>query len=189
MGSPPRLLYHFTSRIWLPFIKKEGITRGEAPISPTERLQHPNLTSNPDPDAQKWSGAEGHSALHKTAVRITVEIPEGDQKLISWHDFAIRQKMDRKFYRTVDESGGWEAKNWWLYQGIVVPEWFSEIHMPERAPITQEYQALLEACARYPDSQSFIEQCMVPTSDGNLRLDVSRLGFGKSQEQSQIEQH
>jgi hypothetical protein len=47
-GFPRRLLYYFTSRNWLPSIKKEGITRGEAPISLTESLQYPDLTSNPD---------------------------------------------------------------------------------------------------------------------------------------------
>jgi hypothetical protein len=109
MSRAPKTLYHLTCRACWHFIKDEGITMGEVPLSPTEILQHPNLTSNPEPAAQKWARV-GETATKKTAVRIAVEIPPGDGNLISWRDFAARHGVDRRWYRCLDEVGGWVGR-------------------------------------------------------------------------------
>jgi hypothetical protein len=70
----PELLYHFTCRTWWYFIKQDGIDRGEAPTSPLGRENWPNLTSNPDPQAQGWAMPRV-LLFKKTAVRIAVRIP------------------------------------------------------------------------------------------------------------------
>ena len=81
MNCAPRILYHFTCRAWWHFAKSEGLNQGRVPLSPTEALLCPNLTSNPEPSAQLWACPEDGGS-NKTAVRIAVEIPPGDGKLI-----------------------------------------------------------------------------------------------------------
>jgi hypothetical protein len=122
----PELLYHFTCRPWWHFIRQDGINRGDTPTSMTEGKNLPNLTSNPDPLAQAWSGP-GEGFLNKTAVRIAVRVPLGDDLLIPYREFADLHGMDRRTYRLLDEAGGWEAKNWWVYRGVVPPEWFVDV--------------------------------------------------------------
>ena len=68
-------LYHFTNLMNLPAILREGILRGEVPVTPDTsiaQLNAPNLTANPNPADQRcWC----RGATNKTKIRLTVEIP------------------------------------------------------------------------------------------------------------------
>jgi hypothetical protein len=145
VNGPPGILYHFTCRAWWHFIERDGITRGEVPISRTNVAQHPNLTANPQPNAQKWAGIDvGESVSNKIAVRISVKIPDDDDRIISWQDFANRNVVDRRWYRELDEAGGWEARNWWIYQGVVRPEWFVDFEFFDRGLLNSFDKRMLE---------------------------------------------
>jgi hypothetical protein len=120
-------LYHFTGLVHLPAITREGLTKGEVPLSMRDvkygpRLSAPNLTRNADPAALHWENGFG---LSKTTVRITVAIPPGDPKLVAYLTLCRKRGAPRRVLRTLDPHG--QAKNWWVYHGTIPPAWFSEI--------------------------------------------------------------
>jgi hypothetical protein len=139
----PELLYHFTCRTWWHFIKQVGIDRGEAPTSRLGRENWPNLTSNLDPQPQGWA-VPGKLLFNKTAVRIAVRIPPDDDRLVSFRTFADSHGMDRRFYQALDRNGGWQARYWWLYRGLVVPEWFVDVEFLDNGEIGIHEQKALE---------------------------------------------
>jgi hypothetical protein len=155
MTQTPLVLYHFTCRLCWHFIKQDGISKGEVPISRTKRLQHPNLTSNPEPLAQKWENGPG---ANNVAVRISVEIPPGDQKLISWRDFAERHHIDRRWYRDLDRSGGWEARNWWIYEGVIPPGWFRKVDFLDDGVTSGFEKRLLAEAEKSVSFDEFLER-------------------------------
>jgi hypothetical protein len=171
----PGILYHFTCRPWWHFIKTEGITRGEVPLSFRDVLQHPNLTSNPDPSAQRWGC---NSGLNKTAVRITVEIPTGDINLISWRDLATRHKVDRRWYRALDEGGGWEARNWWIYQGVVRPEWFTDVEFFDGGKLGEREARILSICEQSASYEDVVRRIGVEAGNGFVVYDPDLAAVG-----------
>ena len=97
--------YHFTRLENLLLIRDEGITRGDVATAPLEGFNAPWLSSNPDRDLEGFRATErntfqadnarpcshwardGEFTAHssKIAVRLTVEIPEEEEKdLHSW---------------------------------------------------------------------------------------------------------
>jgi hypothetical protein len=149
--EPPSVLYHFTCRLWWHFIEREGISRGEVPLSPTHVLSHPNLTSNPEPTDQRWSRL---SSTNKTAVRIAIEVPSGDDLLISWRALADTHGVERWWYRALDEAGAWEARNWWVYRGVLRPERFMRVDFLDDERISEfesERLTALQAGLILPD--------------------------------------
>ncbi|WP_435016675.1 hypothetical protein TA3x_004248 [Tundrisphaera sp. TA3] len=122
-------LYHYTSWVHGFYIAKEGITRGECPVTKDLVLDFPNLTSDTNVGNQKWNAG---GMLNKGALRFPVDIPDGDDKLISWRDLTTRHKMDKATYRHYDALGGYGAKNWWIYQGAIPKEWLSDVEILSR---------------------------------------------------------
>lgn len=110
-------LYHFTGLFFLPEIAREGINRGEVPLGPHDVKQAPNLTSNPNALAHVWAT----SCRNKLRVRLLVNIPDGDRRLEPWRDVCKRCKVDRKWQRALDPTG--QGKFWYIYWGVVLPEW------------------------------------------------------------------
>ena len=84
MSRRTKPFYHFTSRLWWRFIEKEGIRHGEVPIGGGLTLDHPNLTTDPDPANQGWACSSGEVTWingrkivwvgNKRAVRIRVQL-------------------------------------------------------------------------------------------------------------------
>ena len=144
------ILYHFTCRAWWHFIQTEGITKGEAPITWTKTENHPNLTSNPDPFSQLWQGQFG---IRKNTVRISVNISENDPNLISWRDFAKSRGMDRNIYRQLDEAGGWEARNWWVYLAFLPPDRFLAVDFFDDGRMTPKESTLLATAQESSSSE------------------------------------
>ena len=85
LAMKPKVVYHFTSVPWLRFIEREGIYRGKCPITSSTVLDHPNFTTDPDPETQKWACG---SAINKRAVRITVKVRHHDNKWHRWINMA-----------------------------------------------------------------------------------------------------
>ncbi len=63
------ILYHYTAREYLERIRREGLTTGEVPLSPSHILNGVWFTTDPDPGGHGLTGI-----LNKRAVRITVKI-------------------------------------------------------------------------------------------------------------------
>jgi hypothetical protein len=138
-ANRPTTLYHFTSRLHWRFIEAEGINRGEIPLNRFTLGNAPNLTTDPRPDVQRWCGdvgeVLGHSpgglpiinGVDKRAVRITVQVPPEDDRLISWVELVRRFKMDARCFRHLNRTGGGGASQWWIYRGTVSPCMFTQV--------------------------------------------------------------
>jgi len=139
------LLYHFTCVECLPTILREGLSRGEVPYSATEVGNAVNLTVDSMPEGNGvFRGAlltdeeratfarinnraeppQGARWPDKTAVRISVEIPSSDCKLVKWEPFA-RRRLDPEWLAALHE--GQKPDGWWLYFGTIPPSNFTEV--------------------------------------------------------------
>jgi hypothetical protein len=121
--KPPSTLYHFTCHLWWRFIQAEGITRGECPVTATRVLQHPNLTTDPEPHTHGWALPD------KRSVRLTVEIPRKQWRgeLLRWVELTKQHGMDGRTFRGYVESGGGieRARCWWIFTGEIPPDWIT----------------------------------------------------------------
>ncbi|HTF32788.1 MAG TPA: hypothetical protein VK714_03690 [Myxococcota bacterium] len=137
-------LYHFTGVEYLEEIATAGLTRGEVPLGPMKTENAVWLTRDPDPDSQGWAG-EGHVLTDlerelaaklkgrpvppgafladKRAVRLIIEVPAGDAKLVPWLTFARQRGVSGKWRRTLNRTGGGGQENWFLYLGTVPTKW------------------------------------------------------------------
>ena len=122
-------LYHFTDPNRLPSIEQHGIFRGDVPISIAGGYNAPWLTTDPTPSNQTWSGGG-----YKTGLRLTINIPDDDPKLVKWTDITKAEiekqpneeakKSLKQWYDILNKTGGGgEEDNWYLYHGVVLPEW------------------------------------------------------------------
>jgi len=99
-------LYHFTSRQHLARIEATGVlTVTESNMSQRREHAGPDvvwLTSNRAPDVH--SGWKVGSAVDKTAVRITVEVPK--RVAHRWRDWARSRGIDSEWMRSLASVGG-----------------------------------------------------------------------------------
>ncbi len=125
-------LYHFTSILHLPHIKQSGF------INVTESNIHPILEHfGPDvvwltdlPTSERGLGLKG-SSVNKQQIRFTVEVDAQ-----SWRDFANANKINRSWYRTLDEVGGYTARNWYVSTApIFSKNWLAIDDMISNTPI------------------------------------------------------
>jgi hypothetical protein len=118
-------LYHFTALTHLPAILREGILRGEVPVTPytsITTLNAPNLTTNPNPADQKcWCGG----ILNKTKVRLTVEMP--NDKLTSFRQIKEKYKMKSRWVKLLDPS--YERRHWFFTFGGVSVQQITKIEI------------------------------------------------------------
>jgi len=82
----------------------------------------PWLTSDPEAGSQGWAGGG-----FKTAVRITVQIPDGDDNLYHWPEMAALLKMDPTWYQALHQAGGGGSDDWYVYTGVIPPAWFLDV--------------------------------------------------------------
>jgi len=116
-------LYHFTSRWVLPRLLREGITRGDVPVSPTEGYMAPWLTDDPSFTKQGWKSG---SFLDKTEVRLTVKV-EAD-KLQTWAQIVVKHNVNPVWAAAMVHSGGKpDGTTWYAHRGAIkakqIVEW------------------------------------------------------------------
>jgi hypothetical protein len=150
------LLYHYTSHVFLPFIREEGLSLGTVLISPTDRRNAVWLTTDRtaadhglglDPEiCDELSRETGGKArmTNKLAVRILVKIPPNDHRLVYWPKWA-KKRVRPDFYDALAKTGGNMDWSWWLYRGVIPPAWF--IAIDELEPPTEDDLKLQEALA------------------------------------------
>ena len=115
-------LYHFTSTAHLPRILADGFLKVvESNMSRTREHAGPDvvwLTSRSEPAAHRgWAGG---SAVDKTAIRFTVDIPDRD--VHRWSEWARRRGIDQKWMRALASTGG--SASWYVVERVVsAGEW------------------------------------------------------------------
>lgn len=129
-------LFHFTSHLHIPYIKREGIAFGDIPITISTTQDEAIaligedtgvwLTNNPKADDYvPWCA---DAPVDKTAMRLTVEIPEtAASRLWTWRDYANHKSVDPKLVARLEEVGGplGCGLTWFIFKGIVLPEWIT----------------------------------------------------------------
>jgi hypothetical protein len=118
--SKIRTLYHFTSRVHLGSIMRNGeITTTESNLSMSQAHVGPDvvwLTSDPESprNSEWWQG----SFLDKTRIRITVEVPDA----IRWDDWVAFHKIDKLWRSALMSVGG--SPTWYVVERPVLKdEW------------------------------------------------------------------
>ena len=91
-------LYHFTCLFHLPSILADGLNRGDEVISPTESLNAPSFTTNPNRNAVHWN--DGGPA-DKRRVRILVDVPDDDENLVPWRELMKRYNVRREVVKAI----------------------------------------------------------------------------------------
>jgi hypothetical protein len=86
--------YHCTAKEFLPAILSAGSTQGDVATSPTGGFQAPWLTADPEPANQDWKRGAG---VNKSAVRLTVDLPDHDPNLRHWPALARERRARWKW--------------------------------------------------------------------------------------------
>ena len=135
-------LYHFTSMVHLPSIIEAGVlrtTESNGDIRPGHEHALPDVVWLLDvPTLDGLSHGLAGSAVDKTAVRFTVDVPRA--RVERWSDWAKRNKVDDLTRAVlVEAGGGWEAaKHWWITErAIPSRQWRAITHMPSGQPIAE----------------------------------------------------
>lgn len=147
------ILYHFTAHICLEDIMREGLSRGEVPLSDHQTLQAVNLTTSREPwghglddggnviteaEIESWYQVSGQRIptgtiiANKRAVRIAVKIPSSDRALKQWLPWA-RKNIDPTYLKRLHAAAGRDPKfkTWWLYWGTIPPSAFVAVDVLE----------------------------------------------------------
>jgi hypothetical protein len=119
-----RRLFHYTSLHSLPPILREGISRGEVPLSPSKVLQGPTLTTSLSATVQHWREGSG---IDKAKVRLSVRIPDDDERLEAWRDVCRRYQVPKWWQRALDSRG--QGKFWFVFWGTVLPAWITAVEV------------------------------------------------------------
>lgn len=107
-------------------IKAAGISKGVLIIStnpPRFKAGHQWLTSNPDFN-QSWNE---YSTLpyDRTANRIEINLPDRQRRYL-YHWIKEGERLaGTEMFKTLSCYG--DPENWFVYHGIVKPQWFIEI--------------------------------------------------------------
>jgi hypothetical protein len=124
-------LYHFTTLIYLESIEREGITRGEIPITPEELENGVWLSSNKSGGSTGCQGGARRGGdgyiPDKTAARLTVEIPDEDELLKRWPVWAKERRVATSWYKKLDRAGNGGSLTWYVYLGKIPPEWIVKV--------------------------------------------------------------
>ena len=122
-------LYHFTSRHHIEGCKKEGLRLGMIPvaINPPRLIPGFQWLTKRKRFSQSWCDPEYSSLPYsRNEYRITIKIPRAHRKnLARWLDYFERKLKDTEA-KVLNEFG--DPWNWYLFKGIVAPEWFKKIN-------------------------------------------------------------
>lgn len=116
--------YHFTYPYRVKQILEEGLIDGDVPLSINTGFNAPWITRDPNPTNQKWTGFDNGKG--KSGARLTINMPEDAPYLLWWPAIAKVFNVEEWWYKALDKTGGGGSENWFIYLGIIPPEWISE---------------------------------------------------------------
>ena len=148
------ILYHFTSATFLPSIQKEGLTRGEVPLSPRQVMNGVWLTTDPNPEGHGLSNGEELSEstirelqsrgllakdiptdkplrwADKRSARITIVLPSTDRALKHWPKWS-RRRLHPDWYSALTDAGGGKQKanSWYVCFRTISPAEFKSVEV------------------------------------------------------------
>jgi hypothetical protein len=119
-------LAHYTHIMPLPRIVQDGIAKGEVTITPIHVLNFPWFTSEFSQDAQEdWV----RFTPSKRTLRLEVEFPEDDERLVRWRDYAKRLRLRADLYeRMTGPNTGRNGRTWFVYRGVVPFDWVTNAY-------------------------------------------------------------
>lgn len=131
------ILYHFTSTLHWPRIEAAGfIKTTESNLHPVQQHYGPDVAWFLDtPDLDYDHGLIAFSPVDKTAVRITVDVP--DKWVRSWLDWADAQGIDPDWRSIMIETGGGidAARHWMVTFRPIRSDRWTHVDHPEAALI------------------------------------------------------
>ena len=116
--------YHFTSSVHFEYIEKNGLSKGEVPITPVKGTCAVWLTVNPNREQQRWTAC---SLMNKKEIRISVMVDKSDSRLIKWSEYAKEQSVPQWWYDILNNAWGGDTDNWYLFFGTIKPEEFTSV--------------------------------------------------------------
>lgn len=159
VSSGSKALYHFTALEYLQKILEEGLTRGDVPTSRTGVENAVWLTTDPEPSRQGWADdphilsdeeraaygrvfgevpKPGARFPDKRAIRLEVDVPDGDPNLVGWLHFARVRRIKNSLLKSLNRTGGGGEGDWFLYIGDLPPDWILSV-----APLSASARTLL----------------------------------------------
>jgi hypothetical protein len=130
------IFYHFTGREYLPDIARDGLCKGEVPITQRAEdcLNAVWLTTDLNPDGhglcdehiptvdeKRRMGVPADKIVkfpNKRAIRFKILIPTKDRNLMHWPAWG-KKHLHRNWYDALSKEGGYKQKTWWLYWGVI----------------------------------------------------------------------
>jgi len=129
-----RPFYHFTSTFYLPWILREGITRGDVPLSETVSTNGAWLTHEGRGHRQRYNRhsriiIDGVEKVHnKAEIRLTID-PVLDALVLPWAEVVRRLLVDPAYASGLNQAGNESGDLWWICFRTIHP---SEIVKVER---------------------------------------------------------
>lgn len=119
-------LYHFTCLFNLPWIIREGITKGEVPVGPMPLSSRPNAANlTDDPSREHQSQWTHGSVMDKTKVRITIDVPDAD--LTPFCRVKEQFKIRNSWLKRIDSLG--YRRHWYFAFGGVPPDQIASVEV------------------------------------------------------------
>jgi len=172
--NTPRLLtlFHFTCHWHLDAIRREGILRGDVPITPNSGFNAPSFTTNPDPADQDWAGYPGERIPlpadepilffpDKRAIRITVRIPENHPRLFRWVQLVRKYEIDPVWEKALNPNG--HGRDWYFFLGSIPPVKFDKIEILQE-PLPHELSIISYRAQGKVQYQPFMELQQEPVT-------------------------
>lgn len=116
--------YHFTYPYRVSSILMEGLDTGDVPLSISSGFNAPWVTRDPNPMNQMWTGFSNGKG--KSGARLIVDIPDDDPNLLWWPAVASAFNVEDWWYKALDRTGGGGSDNWYIYKGVIRPEWIRQ---------------------------------------------------------------
>ena len=137
-------LYHYTSLERWALIQADGVLRTtESNLHPTIPHAGPDVVwLTTDPDLGHGHGLKvAMDGTDKTAVRITVELPNKD--VHRWKDWAIRRGIERRWLDTLDRTGGGGSGTWRVVEKSITADRWADVHVRGDAAVALEDDVLV----------------------------------------------
>jgi hypothetical protein len=146
------MLYHFTARELLPGIARDGLSRGQVPLSPRQAINAVWLTTDGDPSGHGLADGVGLPehliaiarrlnedpssvvTLNKRAIRFAVKLRSRDPDLVHWPRWSKRV-LAPDWYEALNRAGGGKAPTWYLYFGVIAPGLIEPIDVATATPL------------------------------------------------------